>query len=430
MSIGELIHIFLGWRKASKCKKLIKRVQSRLKLLGNKRRVMVKQLREDIGQLWRNGHEQLAMSRIEQLYRDTSTLAVYDLLYQFCDFIMLNLTYIRRNKDCPSDIKEAVSSLIFASARCGDLPELSKIRKLFGECYGERFATSAVELLPGNLVNFQVKERLTSTLGPVSDDAKQRLLEEIMREYCCFFQNDADPCKKLQQEAAGINIAASSALEGSGITFTTRTSSWDKISCSKLIIPSSRFAELSLNSSPNSPYKYCKCKGGGYKDEDDDEDEDDDDVQEYYFWSPMNKDMMIQYQYWQQADQRVFVFKPPSVVLKSKKLCPKRTHNNQQGAGMIMDHSPRGLASRPPYSRAMTTPPADCDHRESSSSTCVDNNMARSKASSCPTPPPVQVLSKNIISTSPPSHVHPKLPDYDELAAKFKALKDAHRQAE
>lgn len=59
-------------------------------------------------------------------------------------------------RDCPNDINEAVSSLIFASARFGDLPELLTVRKLFGERYGQRFTNVAVKLLPGNLVNRQV----------------------------------------------------------------------------------------------------------------------------------------------------------------------------------------------------------------------------------------------------------------------------------
>lgn len=59
-------------------------------------------------------------------------------------------------RDCPNDINEAVSSLIYASARCGDLPELRTIRKLFGERYGLKFAMTALELFPGNLVNCQV----------------------------------------------------------------------------------------------------------------------------------------------------------------------------------------------------------------------------------------------------------------------------------
>lgn len=64
-------------------------------------------------------------------------------------------------RDCPNDINEAVSSLVFASARLGDLPELPVIRKLFGERYGKKFVTSALELLPGNLVNYQVCPQFT-----------------------------------------------------------------------------------------------------------------------------------------------------------------------------------------------------------------------------------------------------------------------------
>lgn len=115
-------------------------------------------------------------------------MAVYELLDNFCEFIRSNLSYIRKNKygkskhfyssnysltllpyfscnelkgeyvlrDCPNDINEAASSLIYASSRCGDLPELSKIRELFEERYGQRFALASAELLPGNLVNCQV----------------------------------------------------------------------------------------------------------------------------------------------------------------------------------------------------------------------------------------------------------------------------------
>lgn len=56
-------------------------------------------------------------------------------------------------RDCPNDINEAVSTLVFASARCGDLPELRKLRNLFGKRYGQKNTKIALELLPGNLVN-------------------------------------------------------------------------------------------------------------------------------------------------------------------------------------------------------------------------------------------------------------------------------------
>ncbi|KAL7002376.1 hypothetical protein U1Q18_003531 [Sarracenia purpurea var. burkii] len=174
-----MFEILFGWRKASKCKKLIRGVQCRLKLLKNKRSAIVRQLRDDVAQLLKHGHDLSAFHRVEQLFKDESIVAVYDLLDHFCEFIIIHLSYIRKHKDCPNDINEAVSTLIFASARCGDLPELLVIRKLFGERYGKRFATVALELLPGNLVNRQIKENLS--IKSVPDDVKYRLVDEIAR---------------------------------------------------------------------------------------------------------------------------------------------------------------------------------------------------------------------------------------------------------
>ncbi|XP_077231844.1 uncharacterized protein LOC143864865 isoform X2 [Tasmannia lanceolata] len=108
-------------------------------------------------------------------------LTAYDLLDQFCEFIILHLPYIRRNRDLPNDINEALSSLIFAAARCAELPELQILRKLFGERYGIDFAVAAVELFPGTLVSRKIIEKLC--VRTVSDDVKLRFIEEIAGEY-------------------------------------------------------------------------------------------------------------------------------------------------------------------------------------------------------------------------------------------------------
>ncbi|XP_058071167.1 uncharacterized protein LOC131220224 [Magnolia sinica] len=60
----------------------------------------------------------------------------------FCNICFCNFNILR---DCPNDIKEAVSTLIFVAARCADLPELQTLRKLFGECYVNDFAMGAEE---------------------------------------------------------------------------------------------------------------------------------------------------------------------------------------------------------------------------------------------------------------------------------------------
>ncbi|OMP06300.1 hypothetical protein COLO4_08215 [Corchorus olitorius] len=72
----------------------------------------------------------------EQLFKDESILAVYDMLDNFCEFTS-TFSYHTLNKDCPNDINEAVSSLIFAFPRCADLPELPAIHKLLGALWLE-----------------------------------------------------------------------------------------------------------------------------------------------------------------------------------------------------------------------------------------------------------------------------------------------------
>ncbi|KAI3843024.1 hypothetical protein MKW92_009424 [Papaver armeniacum] len=176
----NLFYIIFGWRKASKCKKLIKRVQCRIKLSKNKRYSMITHLREDIIQLLKGGLDRSAFARVGQLSKDQNIVAAYELLDHFCELIIMNLSYIRRNRDCPNDINEAASSLLYASARCGDLPELPKLRKLFGDRYGSRFAIAAVELLSGNLVNRQLIKYLS--VESISVDVKFRLMKEIARE--------------------------------------------------------------------------------------------------------------------------------------------------------------------------------------------------------------------------------------------------------
>ncbi|XP_068659575.1 uncharacterized protein [Aristolochia californica] len=193
-----MLEFLFGWRKATKCKDLLRCVRCRLKLLRNKRYVVVRQLREDIAQLLMNGHRPTsAFSRVEQLFKAQSILSAYDLLDHFCEFIIINLSYIRKHRDCPNDINEAVSSLIFAAARCADLPELQVLRQLFGERYGNDFAVSAVELFPGNHVNRQISEKLSIKL--VSDDAKLKLLQEIARD-CNLQQVDVPTVKKREAE--------------------------------------------------------------------------------------------------------------------------------------------------------------------------------------------------------------------------------------
>jgi hypothetical protein len=57
---------------------------------------------------------------------------------------------------CPIDLREAISSIIFASMRCADVTELADVRKHFTSKYGKEFAAAALEVRPDSGVNHLV----------------------------------------------------------------------------------------------------------------------------------------------------------------------------------------------------------------------------------------------------------------------------------
>ncbi|KAE9621095.1 putative vacuolar protein sorting-associated protein Ist1 [Lupinus albus] len=84
-------------------------------------------------------------------------------------------------RECPLDLKEAISSVCFAAPRCADLPELLQVQFLFGAKYGNEFLSAATELRPDCGVNRQLIE-LLSVRAP-SPEKKLKLLKEIAVEH-------------------------------------------------------------------------------------------------------------------------------------------------------------------------------------------------------------------------------------------------------
>ncbi|CAK9217122.1 unnamed protein product [Sphagnum troendelagicum] len=167
--------------KASKCKTLLRLAMARIKLLRNKRDFQIKQLRKEIAQLLTSGQEPSAHIRVEHIFREENILAAYDILELFCELITVRLPIIESQKLCPLDLKEAISSLIFAAPRCADLPELQQIQGLFAVKYGKEFAAAATELRPDCGVNRRIIEKL-SVQAP-SGEVKLKLMKEIAAEH-------------------------------------------------------------------------------------------------------------------------------------------------------------------------------------------------------------------------------------------------------
>ncbi|XP_075645507.1 uncharacterized protein LOC142616564 [Castanea sativa] len=167
--------------KAAKCKTLLKLTIPRIKLLRNRREIQIRQMRRDIAKLLETGQEATARIRVEHIIREENMMAAQEILELFSELIAVRLPIIETQRECPLDLKEAISSVCFAAPRCADLPELLQVQMLFASKYGKEFVAAATELMPDCGVNRQLIE-LLSVRAP-SPEKKLKLLKEIAEEH-------------------------------------------------------------------------------------------------------------------------------------------------------------------------------------------------------------------------------------------------------
>lgn len=167
--------------KAAKCKTLLKLTVPRIKLLRNRREIQLKQMRKDIAKLLQNGQESTASIRVEHVIREENMMAAQEIIELFCELIAVRLPIIEIQRECPPDLKEAISTICFAAPRCSDLPELQQVQMSFVAKYGKEFIAAATELMPDCGVNRQIIELLS--LRTPSVDTKLKLLKEIAEEH-------------------------------------------------------------------------------------------------------------------------------------------------------------------------------------------------------------------------------------------------------
>ncbi|TKW08722.1 hypothetical protein SEVIR_6G042500v4 [Setaria viridis] len=170
-----------GGFRGAKCKTLLKLTIPRIKLLRNRRELQLRQMRRDIAKLLEAGQEATARIRVEHIIREENMMAAQEILELFCELVAVRLPVIEAKKECPIDLKEAISSICFAAPRCADLPELMQVQMTFATKYGKEFVAAASELMPDCGVNRQIIELLSIRPPPV--DAKLKLLKEIAEEH-------------------------------------------------------------------------------------------------------------------------------------------------------------------------------------------------------------------------------------------------------
>ncbi|KAL8227639.1 hypothetical protein R6Q57_015223 [Mikania cordata] len=179
--MGRKLDALLGRKfKTTKFKATINLAISRITILKSQRQARLTVARSDIIQLLNLNHHEHALLRVDQVIKEQNMLDVYVMVDGYCHLLLQMANLIEKEWDCPDDLKEAVSSLMFAAPRCGEFPELQEIRVILTARYGKEFANGAHELRS----NCGVTTRMIQKLSPrqSSLDTRMKMLQEIATE--------------------------------------------------------------------------------------------------------------------------------------------------------------------------------------------------------------------------------------------------------
>ncbi|KAH7836112.1 hypothetical protein Vadar_032842 [Vaccinium darrowii] len=190
--MGKKLDALLGRRhlNTSKLKALIKLGVSRLAVLKNQRRARCSLARSDVVQLLNLGHHDRALLRVEQVIKEQNALDVFVMLEGYFHLLVERINLIQQERACPEELKEVVSSLVYAATRCGEFPELQEMRAVFTSRFGKEFVSCAIDLRNNCGVNPKMIQKLSTT--PPSLENKMKVLKEIASEEKIVLQNEGD----------------------------------------------------------------------------------------------------------------------------------------------------------------------------------------------------------------------------------------------
>ncbi|KAI7734572.1 hypothetical protein M8C21_009824 [Ambrosia artemisiifolia] len=188
--MGRKLDALLGRKfKTSKLKTVVNLAISRLAILKNHRHARYTIARSDLVQLLHLNHHHQALLRVEQVIKDKNMLAVYDMIHDYCHLLKQRASLVEQSTYCPEELKEAVSSLIYAAPRCGEFPELKEIRAILTARFGKELADGAIESRNNSGVCQKMIQKLSSK--ELSLESRKMMLTGIAKEDGIVLQLEA-----------------------------------------------------------------------------------------------------------------------------------------------------------------------------------------------------------------------------------------------
>ncbi|KAF3450763.1 hypothetical protein FNV43_RR06852 [Rhamnella rubrinervis] len=175
-----MLDAFLKSKFYNKCKSDIKITKTRLETIKKKRNAVQKYMKNDIADLLRSGLDINAYGRADGLLVEQNMSSCYELINNFCGSILNNLSLMEKQRECPEECRDAVPSLMYAAARVADLPELRDLRSLFTEKYG-------------NSLESYINKEFVEKLKPkhATKEMKLQLMHDIAKEFSIEWDSKA-----------------------------------------------------------------------------------------------------------------------------------------------------------------------------------------------------------------------------------------------
>lgn len=144
----------------TKVKTSMKMAITRLNMQKNKRENQLKLQKREIANLLAQNKNESARIKVEAVIRDAYMIEALELLTLFIDLLSTRLQLLVESRTCPPDMKEAVSTVIWACPRVENVPELLQIREQLARKFGKEFAHAASDNSE-MAVNVRVHERMS-----------------------------------------------------------------------------------------------------------------------------------------------------------------------------------------------------------------------------------------------------------------------------
>uniref|UniRef100_A0A7N0UFG5 Regulator of Vps4 activity in the MVB pathway protein n=1 Tax=Kalanchoe fedtschenkoi TaxID=63787 RepID=A0A7N0UFG5_KALFE len=200
--------------RSAKFKPLVNLAVHRLAVLKNQRQARCNIARSDVVEILKMGLHDRALIRVEHVIKEQNMLDVFALIQCYCELVLERFHLIEQEKYCPEELKEAISSLLYAASRCGEFPELQEIRAVFTSHYGKEFAARAIELRNNCGVSTSLIQKLSTRMPSL--ESRMSVLKQIADENGIGLNLGEASTEKRTEAGPATAPAATSTLEDDG----------------------------------------------------------------------------------------------------------------------------------------------------------------------------------------------------------------------